>query len=49
MEENQRFQHRFAELECELAKARKTSKTSSKPPSSDVVKPPKAPHFHHSI
>jgi transposase len=34
---------RVAELETELAKARKNSSTSSKPPSSDIVKPPKAP------
>lgn len=32
---------RIAELESELAKARKNSSTSSKPPSSDIVKPPK--------
>jgi transposase len=43
MEENQRLQQRLAEVERELAKLRKTSKTSSKPPSSDMVKPPKAP------
>ena len=30
---------RIAELELELAKARKDSSTSSKPPSSDIVKP----------
>lgn len=41
VEENQRLQHRIAELERELAKARKTSKTSSKPPSSDMTKPRK--------
>lgn len=34
---------RIAALEVELAKARKNSRTSSKPPSSDIVKPPKAP------
>ena len=33
---------RIAKLETELAKARKNSSTSSKPPSSDIVKPPKA-------
>lgn len=43
MEENQRLQHRIAELERALAKARTTSKTSSKPPSSDLVKPPTRP------
>jgi transposase len=32
---------RLAEVESELAKARKSSATSSKPPSSDIVKPPK--------
>ena len=32
---------RIAELEGELAKARKNSSTSSKPPSSDIVKPAK--------
>ncbi len=30
---------RIETLECELAKARKNSRTSSKPPSSDIVKP----------
>ena len=36
---------RIAQLELELAKAKKDSSTSSKPPSSDIVKPPvkKAP------
>ena len=34
---------RIAELEAQLAKARKNSSTSSKPPSSDIVKPPKPP------
>jgi len=43
VEENHRLQQRIAELERELAKTRKTSKTSSKPPSSDVTTPPKAP------
>lgn len=32
---------RLAQVESELAKARKNSATSSKPPSSDIVKPPK--------
>lgn len=43
VEENQRLQQRIAELERELARARQTSKTSSKPPSSDVTRPRKAP------
>ncbi len=33
---------RIAELEGQLAAARKDSSTSSKPPSSDIVKPPAA-------
>ena len=32
---------RIAELELELAKAKKDSSTSSKSPSSDIVKPPR--------
>ena len=32
---------RIHELETALAKARKNSSTSSKPPSSDIVKPPR--------
>ena len=44
VEENQRLQQRIAELERELAKARKTSRTSSKPPSSDVA-PPRKRHL----
>ena len=36
-----RLHARVAELETQLAAARKTSRTSSKPPSSDIVKPPK--------
>jgi transposase len=43
VEENQRLQQRIAELERELAKAHKTSRTSSKPPSSDIAKPHKRP------
>ncbi len=43
VEENQRLQQRISELERELAKARKTSTTSSKPPSNDMTKPPKTP------
>ena len=38
-----RLEARIAELEAQLAKARKNSSTSSKPPSSDIVKPPKPP------
>ena len=34
-------ERRIRELEIELATARKSSSTSSKPPSSDIVKPPK--------
>ena len=36
----QRLKARIAELEAALARARKDSTTSSKPPSSDIVKPP---------
>src|SRR5947209_260628 len=32
---------RLAELETKLAKAQKNSRNSSKPPSSDIVKPPR--------
>jgi transposase len=42
-EENQRLRQRIEHLERELAKAHKNSTTSSKPPSSDLVKPPKTP------
>ena len=35
------LEKRNAELEAEVAKLRKNSSTSSKPPSSDIVKPPK--------
>jgi transposase len=35
------FAERMATLEAQLAAARKDSSTSSKPPSSDIVKPPK--------
>jgi transposase len=44
IEENQHLRQRIAHLERELAKARKNSTTLSKPPSSDLVKPPKRPH-----
>ncbi len=37
-----RLEERNAALEAEIAKLRKNSSTSSKPPSSDIVKPPKA-------
>jgi transposase len=37
------LQERIAVLEAELAKANKNSSNSSKPPSSDMVKPPKPP------
>ena len=37
------LEQRNAELEAQLAKARKNSTTSSKPPSSDIVKPPPKP------
>ena len=39
---NAGLEKRIGELEAELAKARKNSSTSSKPPSSDIVKPPKS-------
>ena len=38
-----RLQERIGALEAELAKAKKNSSNSSKPPSSDLVKPPKPP------
>ena len=41
--ENTEIKKLHAELEIQLAKARKDSSTSSKPPSSDIVKPPKEP------
>ena len=37
----ERLQQRVQELELALARARKDSSTSSKPPSSDLIKPPK--------
>ncbi|MFC1525690.1 IS66 family transposase [Candidatus Latescibacterota bacterium] len=36
------LEQRNAELEAEVARLRKNSSTSSKPPSSDIVKPPKS-------
>ncbi len=39
---NVELEKRIGVLETELAKARKNSTTSSKPPSSDIVKPPKS-------
>ena len=36
-----RLEKRIADLEAEIAKLRKNSSSSSKPPSSDIVKPPK--------
>ena len=41
--ENSALHRRQAELEIQLARARKDSSTSSKPPSSDIVKPPGNP------
>ena len=40
LEENHRLRQRIVQLERELAALRKNSSTSSKPPSSDIVKPP---------
>ena len=40
--QNAALQERCAKLESDLAKARKDSSNSSKPPSSDIVKPPRA-------
>ena len=40
-EEVEKLQTQVAELQAELAKARKHSGNSSKPPSSDIVRPPK--------
>ena len=39
----ERLEKRIAELEMEVARLRNNSSTSSKPPSSDIVKPPKPP------
>lgn len=39
--ENAQLKEKIAELELKLAKALKNSSNSSKPPSSDIVKPPK--------
>lgn len=41
--ENSDLKKSLAEMEIRLARARKDSSTSSKPPSSDIVKPPKEP------
>jgi transposase len=41
--ENQQLREEVARLQQKLAAARKNSATSSKPPSSDMVKPPKPP------
>lgn len=41
LEENAALKAKVASLEAELAKARKHSGNSSKPPSSDIVKPPR--------
>ena len=41
--QNAELEQRNAKLQEQLAKARKNSSTSSKPPSSDIVKPPKTP------
>ncbi|NIA16565.1 MAG: IS66 family transposase [Nitrospiraceae bacterium] len=40
-QENAALRKRNAELEAEMARLRKNSSNSSKPPSSDIVKPPK--------
>lgn len=42
-EENAKLREEIARLQEQLAAARKNSSTSSKPPSSDMVKPPKPP------
>src|SRR2546425_375229 len=38
-----KLQAALAQVQAQLAAARKNSSTSSKPPSSDIVKPPKTP------
>ena len=42
LERVEALEQRNAELEAEVARLRKNSSTSSKPPSSDIVKPPKS-------
>ena len=42
-DENKTLKRRITQLETKLAKARKNSSTSSKPPSSDIVKSPRSP------
>ena len=45
----ERLEARVAELEAKLARATRNSSNSSKPPSSDIVKPPKpSPPRGHS-
>jgi len=44
-----RLEQRIAELEAEVARLRKDSSTSSKPPSSDIVKPPKPPSSEGTV
>ena len=44
-----RLEQRIAELEAEVARLRKNSSTSSKPPSSDIVKPPKPPSSEGTV
>jgi transposase len=48
-EENAELRRRIAELERDLAAARKHSGNSSKPPSSDIVKPPRRENTRHRV